>query len=224
MSTTAPESMPAELLARAESTPGFMPVDEGLALHRAAIGHLGAGTAVEIGTYCGKSTLYLAAAARHTGGVVVTVDHHRGSEEHQPGWEYHDPDLVDPEVGRLDTLGAFRRTVATAGLEEHVLAVVGDSAGMAARWNTPLGLLFLDGGHTEQAARTDFDGWAHWVVPGGALVIHDVFPDPRDGGQAPYHVYRRAVDSGQFREVSVTGSLRVLERVAGEAGARIDTA
>ncbi|MHA6803326.1 class I SAM-dependent methyltransferase [Salinifilum ghardaiensis] len=224
MSTTAPESMPAELLARAESTPGFMPVDEGLALHRAAIGHLGAGTAVEIGTYCGKSTLYLAAAARHTGGVVVTVDHHRGSEEHQPGWEYHDPDLVDPEVGRLDTLGAFRRTVATAGLEEHVLAVVGDSAGMAARWNTPLGLLFLDGGHTEQAARTDFDGWAHWVVPGGALVIHDVFPDPRDGGQAPYNVYRRAVDSGQFREVSVTGSLRVLERVAGEAGARIDTA
>lgn len=222
MSTAAPASMPAELLAHAENTPGFMPVDEGLALHRAAVEHLGTGTAVEIGTYCGKSTLYLAAAARHTGGAVVTVDHHRGSEEHQPGWEYHDPDLVDPEVGRLDTLGTFRRTLATAGLEEHVLAVVGDSSTAAARWNTPLGLLFIDGGHTERAARSDFAGWAHWVAPGGALVIHDVFPDPRDGGQAPYHVYRRAVDSGRFQEVSVTGSMRVLERVAGAAGAPID--
>lgn len=213
---TPPESMPTALLAHAEQVTGFMPVAEGLALHQAAVDYLGTGTGVEIGTYCGKSTVYLGAAARHTGGVVVTIDHHRGSEEHQPGWEYHDPDLVDPRVGRLDTLDAFRRTLASSGLEDVVLTVVGDSPRMAARWRYPLTLLFIDGGHTETAAHNDYEGWAPRIAMGGALVIHDVFPDPRDGGQAPYQIYRRALDSGIFREVRHVDSLRVLERVSGE--------
>jgi MMP 1-O-methyltransferase len=89
---------------------------------------------------------------------------------------------------------------------------VGKSTVVARGWRTPLQLLFIDGGHSEEAAHRDFDGWAKWVSAGGALVIHDVFPDPRDGGQAPYRVYRRAVDSGEFVEVAVAGSLRVLER------------
>ncbi len=212
--------MPGEpdLLAAAEAAVGFMPVDEGLALHRAALDHLPHGVGVEIGTYCGKSTLYLGAAARAVGGLVVTVDHHHGSEEHQPGWEYHDPGLVDPVTGRLDTVLAFRRTVATAGLEEHVVAVIGRSATVAAFWRTPLGLLFVDGGHTDAAAVADYEGWAPWVAAEGALVIHDVFPDPQEGGQAPYRIYHRALDGGAFREVSATGSLRVLERVRGGAG------
>ncbi|WP_263252072.1 class I SAM-dependent methyltransferase [Saccharopolyspora rosea] len=210
--------IPADLLDLAERATGFMPVEEGVALHRAALEHLGTGVGVEIGTYCGKSAVYLGAAARHTGGRIVTVDHHRGSEEHQPGWEYHDPELVDPHTGRLDTLGEFRRTIATAGLEDEVTAIVGRSADVAAFWRTPLALLFVDGGHTDAAATADYEGWAPWVAPGGALVIHDVFPNPEDGGQAPYRVYRRALDTGVFEEVGVTGSLRVLRRTTGTPG------
>jgi hypothetical protein len=149
---------------------------------------------------------------------LYTVDHHHGSEEHQPGWEYHDTSMVDPVTGLFDTLPTFRRILDAAALDDHVVAVVGKSAIVAGAWRTPLQVVFIDGGHSESAAEQDFDGWAKWVAPGGALLIHDVFPDPRDGGQAPYHIYRRATESRQFLEVSVTGSLRVLERVSGEPG------
>src|SRR5580700_3465962 len=204
--------MNAGLVRAAEAATGFMPAAEGLALFDAAASYSCRGPVVEIGSYCGKSTIYLAAAASAAGQLVVTVDHHRGSEEHQPGWEYHDPSLVDQAVGRLDTLPALRAALAAAGLEEHVIVVVGRSAAVARLWGAPLGLVFIDGGHTEQAALTDYEGWAPWVAPGGALAIHDVFPDPADGGQAPYLIYRRALTSGAFDEVRAEGSLRLLER------------
>jgi predicted O-methyltransferase YrrM len=207
--------MPAELRAAAEAAKGFMPPAEGLALYATAAAYAGRGPILEIGTYCGKSTIYLAAAARHAGQLVITVDHHHGSEENQPGWEYHDPALVDERTGRLDTLPGFRATLATAGLEEQVIAVVGRSAQVAGLWRAPLGMLFIDGGHTDEAAEADYANWAPLVAPGGALAIHDVFPDPADGGQAPYRIYRRALESAEFTEVSVSGSLRVLERTGG---------
>jgi len=217
-----PDTLPAEALDLAENAPGFMPVDEGVALHRAAAEHLTGhgqhGLALEVGSYCGKSTVYLGSAARATGGLVVTVDHHHGSEEHQPGWQYHEPAFIDPHTGQLDTLGAFRRTISDAGLEDHVAAVVASSSTTASFWRSPLHLLFIDGGHTDEAASTDYTGFAPWVAVGGALVIHDVFPDPEDGGQAPYRIYRRALDTGQFQEIRQVGSLRVLRRTAGEPG------
>jgi predicted O-methyltransferase YrrM len=202
----------AQLAQAAEAAKGFMPAPEGLALYDTAAAYARQGPVAEIGTYCGKSTIYLAAAARDAGQVVITVDHHHGSEENQPGWEYHDPGLVDPDTGRLDTLPHFRSTLAATGLEEHVIAIVGRSADVAGLWRTPLGMLFIDGGHTDAAATADYEGWAPWVAPGGALAIHDVFPDPADGGQAPYRIYLRALGSGAFTEVRVEGSLRVLER------------
>jgi len=204
--------MDPELIRAAEAAPGFMPAAEGLALFDAATAYAARGPVLEIGSYCGKSTIYLAAAASAVGQVVVTVDHHRGSEEHQPGWEYHDRGLVDPATGRLDTLPSLRATLASAGLEDHVVVVVGRSADVARLWGTPLGLVFIDGGHTDAAAIADYEGWAPWVAPGGALAIHDVFPDPAAGGQAPYRIYQRALASGAFTEVRVTGSLRLLER------------
>ncbi len=216
--STSPGPMDAELLQAAESAPGFMPVTEGLALFDAAATYSGRGPVLEVGSYCGKSTIYLAAAARTAGQLVVTVDHHRGSEEHQPGWDYHDPDLVDPGTGRLDTLPTLRATLAAAGLEDHVVVVVGRSANVARLWRTPLGMVFIDGGHTEQAAVTDYQGWAPWVAPGGVLAIHDVFPDPADGGRPPYLIYQRALASGAFTEVRVEGSLRLLERTGDGIG------
>jgi MMP 1-O-methyltransferase len=204
--------MPAELRAAAEAAKGFMPPAEGLALYAAAAAYAGRGPILEIGTYCGKSTIYLAAAARQAGQLVITVDHHHGSEENQPGWEYHDPTLVDERTGRLDTLPGFRGTLAATGLEDQVIAVVGRSAQLAGLWRAPLGMLFIDGGHTDEAAQADYANWSPWVAVGGALAIHDVFPDPADGGQAPYRIYLRALESGEFAEKSVHGSLRVLER------------
>ncbi|MEJ8634704.1 class I SAM-dependent methyltransferase [Streptomyces sp. MS2.AVA.5] len=200
-------------LAAFEAATGFMPLNEGLALYAAAAEAAALGLPLlEVGTYCGRSTILLADVAREAGTTAVTVDHHRGSEEQQPGWEYHDPELVDPEVGRMDTLPAFRRTLFHAGLEDYVVALVGRSPQAARIWNTPLGLVFIDGGHTDEHAGGDYEGWAPHVADGGLLVIHDVFPDPADGGQAPYRVYLRALASGAFTEVSVTDSLRVLLR------------
>lgn len=217
------EESPAErLFALADRVQGFMPSDEGQALYQAALHYLDGGAGVEIGTYCGKSTLLLGAAAQQNGSVLYTIDHHHGSEEHQPGWEYHDASMVDEVTGLFDTLQTFRRTLDAAGLDEHVVAVVGKSPVVAREWRSPLRMLFIDGGHSETAATQDFDGWAKWVAAGGALLIHDVFPDPKDGGRPPYHIYCRAIDSGQFREVSATGSLRVLERTGGRAGESVD--
>ncbi|MEU3192489.1 class I SAM-dependent methyltransferase [Streptomyces sp. NPDC006992] len=210
MSPQVPE---AGTLAAFEAAKGFMPLDEGLALYAAAVeaGTLGL-PLLEVGTYCGRSTLLLADAARQAGVTAVTVDHHRGSEEQQPGWEYHDPEVVDPVVGRMDTLPAFRRTLHAAGLEEHVVALVGRSPRAAALWGTPLGLVFVDGGHTEEHATADYEGWTPHLAPGGLLVIHDVFPDPADGGQAPHHIHERALASGDYTPGPATGSLRVLRR------------
>jgi len=197
------------LLEQARAAIGFMPEDEGLALHEAGRAAAPVGPLLEIGTYCGKSAIYLGAAARAGGTVLFTVDHHRGSEEHQPGWTWHDERLVDPSSGRLDTLPWFRRTISDAGLEDAVVAVVGDSPTVGRHWNTPVGLVFIDGGHAFDVALADYQGWARHLRPGGLLVFHDVFEDPADGGQAPFEVWRRAVADG-FTPVSTTGSLRVL--------------
>ena len=196
------------------ATTGFLPEDEALGLYRAALAAAHLGPLLEVGTYCGRSTVLLAAAARDHGQLVVTVDHHRGSEEHQPGEGFHDPALTDQETGRVDTLPTFRRTLERSGLEEHVVAVVAPSPTAARVWTTPVGMVFIDGGHSEQAARADLAGWAPHVLADGLLVIHDVFEDPAEGGRPPYLIYREALDSGRFVEVEATRSLRVLRRVA----------
>jgi predicted O-methyltransferase YrrM len=206
--------MPADLLAHALAAKGFMPEDEGDLLYRVARERLPHGPALEVGTYCGKSAIYLGAAAREVGGTVFTVDHHRGSEENQAGWEHHDASLVDEEFGLMDTSPVFRKTIARAGLEEQVVAILGRSTTVSALWRTPLSMLFIDGGHAEVHAQNDYAGWAPWVMLGGSLVIHDVFADPADGGQAPYHVFQRALESAAFAEADALGSMRVLTRVA----------
>lgn len=208
----AAQPIPAQLLAVADAAKGFMPADEGAALYDAAWAMAPAGVILEVGTYCGKSATLLGAAAKARGATVVTVDHHRGSEENQPGWEWHDPQLVDPAVGAIDTLPFFRHTMHAAGLEDVVVAVVGRSATVAALWSTPLAMLFIDGGHAVEQCITDYTCWSPKVQPGGVLAIHDVFPDPADGGQAPYeHIYLRALSDG-FVECRQVGSLRVLRR------------
>jgi MMP 1-O-methyltransferase len=208
------------LLARARTIQGFMPDDEGLALYRAGARAVrtGQGPLLEIGTYCGKSAVYLGAAVAEAAPGVATVlfsvDHHRGSEENQAGWEHHDPSLVDPRSGRMDTLPRARWTIEHAGLEGQVVLVVGLSPVIAANWSTPLALLFIDGGHGAEVAWADYQGWAPKVAPGGLLAIHDVFADPNEGGRPPYELFCEALASGLFEDCPelACGSLRVLRR------------
>lgn len=209
-----------DLVHAARHTRGFMPDDEGEALLRAA---LRAGRAtltdaapptfVEIGAWCGKSSLYVGAAAEATGAVLFSIDHHRGSEENQAGWEHHEADLVDPDLGQIDTLSHWRQAVSGAHLERSVVGVVGDSPTVAARWKQPLAFCFIDGGHGEEPAWADFRGWGPTVVVGGWLAIHDVFPNPAEGGRPPYDIFCAALASGEFNEDGACGSLRVLRRV-----------
>jgi predicted O-methyltransferase YrrM len=198
-------------IALARSVKGFLPDDEAAAL-RAAAAHAGAGLWLEIGTYCGKSTLHLGAVAKQAGAQLVTVDHHHGSEENQPGWQWYDADLVDPHTGRLETLPSLRHALADADLEDVVTVIVATTAQTAALWAKPLRFLFLDGNHTEDVAQHDYLAFARHVEDGGTLAIHDVFPDPAEGGRPPYNVFCRAVRSGAFTPVSEEGSLRVLRR------------
>ena len=210
-------SLTPELRGHALAAKGFMPPDEGDALYDAAVA---AGAAVpglpflEVGSYCGRSTVWLGAAARACDTVLFAVDHHRGSEENQSGWEHHDTSVVDPRIGKMDTLPFFRATIHDAGLEDVVYAVVGQSAQVAQAMATPLAFLFIDGGHGDEPARLDYERWVPHVVVGGTLAIHDVFPDPADGGRPPYEqIFQPALESGRFRLASATGSLRVLHRV-----------
>jgi MMP 1-O-methyltransferase len=193
-----------------------MPAAEGDALRDAALEAAAAvpdAPMLEVGSYCGRSTVWLGDAAEQSGRVLFAVDHHRGSEENQAGWEHHDREVVDERTGKMDTLPFFRTTLYNAGLEESVIAIVGRSPAVAAVWTTPLAFLFIDGGHGEEPARLDYEGWTPHVARGGTLAIHDVFPDPNDGGRPPYEqIYLPAIQSGDFELTSTTGSLRVLTR------------
>ena len=195
-----------------------MPETEGDALHDAALAaaaNVPGAPWVEVGSYCGRSTIWLGDAARRAGTVLFAVDHHRGSEENQAGWEHHDVDLVDRRIGKIDTLPFFRATIHDAGLEDHVVAIVGASPTVASHWTTPLAFLFIDGGHGVEPARLDYEHWTPHVAIGGTLAVHDVFPDPADGGRPPYEqIYLPAIESGRFEPVTVTGSLRTLTRIA----------
>lgn len=195
-----------------EAVKGFLAPEEGRALHDAARDTAALGPALEIGSYCGKSTVYLGLGARAGGGQVLAVDHHRGSEENQPGAMFHDPDLADGHGG-IDTLPHFRKTMRDAGLEDIVIPVAASARVFARVWAQPLGMVFIDGGHTLEAALADYRAYAPKVAPGGILAIHDVHPDPETGGRPPYEVYELALASGLFRGLALVDTLALLRRL-----------
>lgn len=192
---------------------GFMDTEEGGHLYRMALQASLSGPCLEIGSYCGKSSVYLGSACRENGQVLFSIDHHRGSEEQQPGEEYFDPELFDCRVSRIDTLRFFRDTIERFGLQDTVVPIVSTSETASRSWATPLSLVFIDGGHSYEAAGTDYRCWARHIISGGVLLIHDIFKNPDEGGQAPYQVYRQALESGIFAEHSMVKTLGVLERI-----------
>lgn len=196
-----------------DAVKGFLADDEGQALFTAAIETAALGPCLEVGSYCGKSTVYLGTAAKQSGNIVYAIDHHRGSEEHQLGEEYHDSELYDNQVNMMDTFKAFRQAMRQADLEDTVIPIVASSALASRRWSTPLGMVFIDGGHSMDAAMADFRAWAAHVVNGGILAIHDIFPNPDDGGQAPYTIWKLAKASGLFEELPTVNTLGMFRRI-----------
>ena len=196
-----------------DSVKGFLAPEEGAALYRYCQESLTFGPALEIGSYCGKSTVYLGQACKDAGSTLFALDHHRGSEEHQLGEEYHDPELFDADINKMDSFKVFRDTLSRANLEDHVVPLVATSRVAARNWGTKLGFVFIDGGHSMEAAQTDYDSWAHQVAVGGILAIHDLFPNPDEGGQAPITIWREALASGLFEDLGTVGTLGVLRRL-----------
>lgn len=192
---------------------GFLEEDEGIRLYELAKEATRFGPCLEIGSYCGKSTVYIGTGCKERGGILFSIDHHRGSEEQQPGEEYYDPDLFDQDTGMIDTFKEFRKTIAEAALENTVVSIVAKSEIVARCWSTPLGMVFIDGGHSLESVFTDYSSWVSHIVAGGFLAIHDIFPDPAKGGQAPYTVYKLALSSGLFEEYSMIKTLVVLRRI-----------
>lgn len=192
---------------------GFLAEDEGRTLFELGKQQGRLGPCLEIGGYCGLSTVYLGLGIRENGGVLFSIDHHQGSEEHQPGEEYHDQELIDFRTGCIDSFPAFRINIRKAGLEDTVIPVVAGSALVARQWATSLALVFIDGGHSLEAAMTDYHAWTPHLMSGGVLAVHDIFFDPTQGGQAPHEVYKLALASGLFEELEMVNTLGVLRRI-----------
>lgn len=195
------------------SVKGFLDAEEGAALYEHALAVAKLGPCLEIGSYCGKSTVYLGSACKKANTVLFAVDHHRGSEEHQLGEEYHDPSLYDERFGKMDSFREFRHTLARAQLEDCVVPLVAPSQLAARYWATPLSMVFIDGGHSMDAALTDYRSWAPHVMRGGWLAIHDVFPNPADGGRPPFEIWQLARASGLFETMPLIKTLGLLRRL-----------
>lgn len=195
------------------SVKGFLDADEGAALYQHALNVAKLGPLLEVGSYCGKSSVYLGTACKNSKSILFAVDHHRGSEEHQLGEEYHDPELYDERFAKMDSFPQFRHTLARANLEDVVVPIVAPSVLAARFWSTPLALVFIDGGHSMEAALNDYRSWAGHVMRGGFLVIHDVFPNTADGGRPPFEIWKLAQESGLFEALPLVKSLGVLRRL-----------
>lgn len=183
-------------LSKIEEIKGFMPNHEGEALMSWAKTFSKIGPLLEVGTFCGKSSIYLGLAAKEKNQVVFTIDHHKGSEEHQLNEEYFDPEIYDESLNSVNTFPLFLKNIRIFDLEDSVIPIVSSSARVAKGWNKNLGMVFIDGSHSLESATLDYESWGSHIKNGGALVIHDIFEDPNLGGQAPYEIYKRALNDG----------------------------
>ena len=183
------------------SVKGFLDHNEGICLYNHAL------------SSSKKGPIYLATAAKEYNCSVYSVDHHTGSEENQVGWEYHDIELFDEETGKINSFPEFMRNLRKANLLDTVIPIVSDSSLVSRDWKIPLSMVFIDGGHTMEAAFNDFNNWKDKIIKGGILAIHDVFPNPDDGGRPPFEIYRKALSENNFKEVEAVKSLRILEKL-----------
>ena len=196
-----------------EEVKGFLDKEEGKTLYEFAKLYSQKGLCLEVGSYCGKSAIYIGAAVKENNQKLYSIDHHKGSEEQQPGEEFFDPDLLDEDKTGINTLPFFLNTIDKAGLTNVVIPIISTSLEAGEVWSKPLAMVFIDGGHSEKAANEDYDVWSPYLIQGGLLAIHDVFPNPDDGGRPPFNIYTKAKESGLFKELDMINSLALLEKL-----------
>jgi predicted O-methyltransferase YrrM len=192
---------------------GFLDPIEGEALYLYAKQYVRNDPCLEIGSYCGKSSVYLGSAVKENGQKLYSIDHHKGSEEQQPGEEYFDSDLINAEGNGIDTLPFFLETIEKSKLDKFVIPIVSSSEEAYQDFTLNFDMVFIDGGHSEKAAQKDYELWSQRITKGGLLAIHDVFPNPEDGGRPPYNIYRRALESGNFKKLEMIKTLGLLKKV-----------
>lgn len=194
------KKMPRAVKKLALEVKGFLSEKEGMKLFQLAVESSRTAPCLEIGSYCGKSSIFLAEGCRVSGQhPLICVDHHQGSEEHQPGEDFFDAGTFDQELQIVNTLPLFMKNIRKAGLMEWVIPIISESTRLSRYFpDNTLSLVFIDGGHSEKDVFGDFNGWSPKIKPGGYLCLHDVFPDPTRGGQAPYHVFEYAKKSGDW--------------------------
>ncbi len=190
-----------------------MDPEEGEFLYSVALEASKRGPIVEIGSYCGKSSIYIGKACEKNNSLLFAIDHHTGSEENQVGWEYHDKELFDSQTGRINTFPEFRKNIRNFNLENFIIPIVSDSVLVAKFWTINLSMVFIDGGHSKEAAFNDYNNWNEKIMKDGFLAIHDVFPNPEDGGRPPYEVYLSALNSGKFKDYETVKSLKILKKI-----------
>ena len=139
---------------------GWLAILEGLWLYRAAI-KVKKGCIVEIGSWKGKSTVWLARGSQSgTKATVYAIDPHTGSEEHK-------------EKGTVWTYDTFLKNITMAGVKDIVVPIVKTSEEAVKGWDKPIELLFIDGSHEYEDVKLDFELWSPHLVKGGLIAFHD---------------------------------------------------
>lgn len=171
------------------------------------------GSVLEIGTYCGKSALNFSEVAKDVNGLIYTIDHHTGSEEHQRGEEYHDSELFDERLKKFNTLPEFLKNLKSKKMAKFIIPIIDKSQNASNFFSEKISLLFIDGGHSFETALSDYNAWKDKICADGLLVIHDVFPNPKDGGRPPYEIYTLARESKEFDDLGIYETLGILKKV-----------
>jgi len=199
------------MIKKFDSIKGFLDLNEGIALYEEVKRVSEKNFCVEIGSYCGKSTCFIGQACKENKSKLITIDHHKGSEEQQLGELYFDAEVYDEKLGRVNTLPLLEKNLAKFDLEDVVKPLVMDSISASKIVENNADLIFIDGSHTFESAESDYELWKNKIKKGGTLAIHDVYDSEDEGGQAPNKIFKQSLNEG-FNFMKRVKSLVLLQK------------
>ena len=199
------------MIEKYDSIKGFLDLNEGIALYEEVKRVSENNFCVEIGSYCGKSTCFIGQACKENKSKLITIDHHKGSEEQQLGELYFDAEVYDEKLGRVNTLPLLEKNLAKFDLEDVVKPLVMDSISASKIVENNADLIFIDGSHTFESAESDYELWKNKIKKGGTLAIHDVYDSEDEGGQAPNKIFKQSLNEG-FNFMKRVKSLVLLQK------------
>ena len=199
------------MIEKFDSIKGFLDLNEGIALYEEVKRVSENNFCVEIGSYCGKSTCFIGQACKENKSKLITIDHHKGSEEQQLGELYFDAEVYDEKLGRVNTLPLLIKNLAKFDLEDVVKPLVMDSISASKIVENNADLIFIDGSHTFESAESDYELWKNKIKKGGTLAIHDVYDSEDEGGQAPNKIFKQSLNEG-FNLMKRVKSLVLLQK------------